>query len=102
MDNNERLEHRRTLMGRMHRASQALAEIRYLVAEAFDDDPVGNTEAMKAWRQLVELQDEAGEEVDPEEITDANVGEFIISCGYHTIMNWLNERVLNGDLLSGD
>ncbi len=93
MNNEERLKHRRTLMARMQKASQALAEIRYLVAEAFDDDPVGNTEAMKAWRQLVELHEGEDEE------GDANVGEFIIACGYHTIMNWLNERVLNSELL---
>ncbi len=99
MNNEERLQHRRTLMARMQKASQALAEIRYLVAEAFDDDPVGNTEAMKAWRQLVELHEGEDEDFDDDEEGDANVGEFIIACGYHTIMNWLNERVLNSELL---
>lgn len=100
MDSNERLKHRRTLTRRMQRSSQALAEIRYLSLEAFDDDPVGNTEAMQAWKQLVEVQGD--EDIDPEEEGDVNVGEFIIACGYHTIMNWLNERVLNSDLLSED
>ena len=98
MRKDEKLKYRRELMARMQKSAQVIAKARYQCVELLEDDPEGTTDVMNAWKKIVE----GGIEHDDDDDFDPNVGEFILSVGYNTIMNWINERVLEHDILEVD
>lgn len=98
MNRNQRMKYRRELMARMQESAQVIAKARYECVELLEEDPEGTTDVMNAWRNIVE----GGYDPDDAVLSPVNVGEFILSVGYNTIMSWINERVLNHDLLEID
>jgi len=98
MNRNQIMKYRRELMARMQKSAQVIAKARYECVELLEEDPEGTTDVMNAWKNIVE----GGYDPDDDGEGDANVGEFILSVGYNTILNWINERVLNHELLEID